>query len=100
IGICPIREGSGTRLKVLTYMAAGLGVVSTSKGSEGIHYTDGQELTIVDEPQAFADAIVTLLLDRAALHKMGQAGHQLARESYDWPVIGKELAAFYARILK
>ncbi len=99
IGICPIREGSGTRLKVLTYMAAGLGVVSTAKGSEGIQYGDGQELIIADEPQAFADAIVTLLLNRTALHKMGQAGRQLTLETYNWPVIGEHLKSFYRELL-
>jgi polysaccharide biosynthesis protein PslH len=75
--LAPIRIGSGTRLKILEAMAAGLPVVSTSIGCEGLEVTNGRQLSIADDAAAFGEAVSHLLLqpklalvlaDRARLH--------------------------------
>jgi len=96
IGICPIRQGSGTRLKVLTYMASGLPVISTRKGSEGIAYTEGREVVLADQPKKFAQAIRDLLQDRSRCEEVAQRGRALAVQLYDWNIIGKNLLNAYS----
>jgi glycosyltransferase involved in cell wall biosynthesis/uncharacterized membrane protein len=95
IGICPVREGSGTRLKVLTYMAAGLPVVSTTKGSEGIAYTDQEEVYIADDADTFARHTIDLLSNNKARTDAGNKGCALVRRQYDWKSIGTSLVHTY-----
>ena len=85
--IVPLRMGSGTRLKILHSLALGRPVVATSKGSEGLTVTDGQDILIRDEPDAFADAILQVLDDAALADRLRTAGRQLVQARYDWSQI-------------
>jgi glycosyltransferase involved in cell wall biosynthesis len=58
---CPLRLGGGTRLKILEAMAAGLPVVTTSTGCEGLNVINGRHLFIEDNPAAFAKRITAIL---------------------------------------
>ena len=48
--IVPLRVGSGTRLKVLESMAAGVPVISTKLGAEGLDVESGKDLLLADTP--------------------------------------------------
>lgn len=61
--IAPLREGSGTRLKILEAWALKTPVVSSTKGAEGLRYEHSRNIIIADEPAAFADSVVQLLQD-------------------------------------
>jgi O-antigen biosynthesis protein len=61
--ICPILSGSGVRVKLLEAFAAGIPVVSTRLGAEGLAAKDGEICALADEPGAFAQAILDLLAD-------------------------------------
>jgi glycosyltransferase involved in cell wall biosynthesis len=95
IGICPVRYGSGTRIKIMTYMAAGLPVVSTSKGAEGVTYINGRDIIITDDPQEFAKAILKLLADAPYRDSIAHNGREFILQNYDWNVIGRSLADTY-----
>ena len=62
--LVPIRNGRGTRYKILESMAARLPVVSTTLGIEGIQAKDGVHALIRDSDRGLADATVKLLNDR------------------------------------
>lgn len=89
--IVPLLSGSGTRLKVVEAMGMGVPVVSTAKGAEGIEYTDEKNILIADKPEDFSNAVVNLINDPHWNSQMGQNGFQLAKENYDWDIIGKKL---------
>ena len=55
--VVPILSGHGTRVKIIEAMAAGVPVVSTRKGAEGLDLRVGEEILIADEPAAFARAV-------------------------------------------
>ena len=61
--LCPILSGSGVRVKLLEAFAAGIPVVSTRLGAEGLASKDGEICALADEPEAFARAILELLAD-------------------------------------
>ncbi len=98
VGICPLRYGSGTRLKILTYMAANLPVVSTYKGAEGIDYENGNNIFMEDDPKLFAGAVVSLLKDKALAEKIGRNGFEFAKANFDWKVIGEDALNIYNKI--
>lgn len=62
--VCPIRHGTGMKIKVIEAMAYGKAIVATSKAAEGIALDLGLE--VFDTPEAFADACLHLLNDADA----------------------------------
>jgi glycosyltransferase involved in cell wall biosynthesis len=72
----PLKAGSGTRIKLLEAFAAGLPVVTTAKGAEGLDVIDGTHVLMAESPGQFADAIAYLHDEPAAgLALAGRARH-------------------------
>lgn len=86
IGVAPIFRGSGTRLKILEYMASGLPVVSTRKGAEGLDLEGEEDVLFAETPQEFADAIQRLCGDVELSQSLARTGEQVVREKFDWRV--------------
>ncbi len=82
--VAPLVQGSGTRLKILAYLAFGKAVVSTSKAAEGLEIQDGTHLLIRDDPASFRVAVQELLDDPEMRLKLGANGRRLVQEHYDW----------------
>ncbi len=61
--VVPLRAGAGTRLKVLEAFAAGVPVVSTPKGHEGLAVTPGVELLSAATAAELAAAVIELQAD-------------------------------------
>jgi len=61
--VCPILSGSGVRVKLLEAFAAGIPVVSTRLGAEGLADRDGDICALADRPAEFARRVVDLLRD-------------------------------------
>ncbi len=89
--ICPLRSGSGTRLKILEYLAMGKAIVSTSIGAEGIDVKDGENILIANSPDTFADRISDLFESEKLTNQLGKAARKLAEEKYQWKTILNEL---------
>ena len=96
--VVPLRIGGGTRLKVLEAMAAGLPIVTTSLGAEGIDLTPNVHAWVADRPADFAAAVVTLLGDAVRAQALGTAARQFVAEHYAWPRIIPRLEAVYAAL--
>jgi len=94
IAIVPLFTGSGTRLKVLEAMGLGVPVVSTSKGAEGIDYTDTENILIGDDAVTFEAAVTSLLQNKEARMQLQQNAFTLVKQHYDWNIIGKKLKGF------
>lgn len=97
--VVPLRAGSGTRLKVLEAMALGKPIVTTSIGSEGIRLDDGISARYADQPQAFADAVVSLMEQPALASRLGVEARRQAERHYGWEAIGRHLLARYDELL-
>ena len=61
--VVPLREGGGTRFKILEAMAAGVPVVSTPKGIEGLDLVPGREALVGEDPTDLARLTVGLWHD-------------------------------------
>jgi glycosyltransferase involved in cell wall biosynthesis len=93
ISIVPIRIGSGTRLKIYECMAAGVPVVSTTVGAEGLRYEDGADIVIEDDPAGFADACVRLLTEDAARRTIANSGLARMQAMNSWEAASREFEA-------
>jgi glycosyltransferase involved in cell wall biosynthesis len=84
IAVVPLRTGSGTRLKILEAWAAGLPVVSTSIGAEGLPAKDGEHLLLADSAAEFVDAVTRLLTCPVLCRSLGAAGRLLVEKEFTW----------------
>jgi glycosyltransferase involved in cell wall biosynthesis len=96
VAIAPVRHGSGTRLKLLEYFAAGLPVVCTAKAAEGLAVEDGRHLRLVDRPAEMVAAIRSLHANPRACAALGAAARALVQERYDWRAQVPGLLEVYA----
>jgi glycosyltransferase involved in cell wall biosynthesis len=84
LSIVPVRSGGGTRIKVLEAFAREIPVVATTVGVEGIDVVPGTHLLVADDAAGFADACITLLLDRERRAQVVAAAHELWVARYRW----------------
>jgi O-antigen biosynthesis protein len=61
--VCPILSGSGVRVKLLEAFSAGIPVVSTRLGAEGLADVDGDICALADDAPGFASHVLDLLRD-------------------------------------
>ena len=83
----PLQAGGGTRLKILEAFAAGVPVVSTAVGCEGIDAVAGRHLEVAERPD-FASALVRVLKDPIRAGVVADRARVFARERFDWSVVG------------
>jgi glycosyltransferase involved in cell wall biosynthesis len=82
--VVPLRSGGGMRVKILDAWSRGLPVVSTTIGAEGLRAQHGENILLADHPQAFADAVTSLLQDHRLASSIGSAGRRTVETHYDW----------------
>jgi len=97
--IVPLRVGGGSRLKIITAMAMGKAIISTSIGAEGINCTGGEDIIIEDDPELFASEITSIVRNNVLREKIGGAARRLVEEKYDWKKIGSKLRRYYEGIV-
>jgi len=93
ISIVPIRIGGGTRLKIYECMAAGVPVVSTTVGAEGLRYEDGEDIVLADDPAGFAEVCVRLLSDNAARRLITKNALRRAQRECSWEAVTRYFEA-------
>ncbi len=96
--VVPLRAGGGTRLKILEAMAAGVPVVSTTKGAEGLAVEHGKHLLLTDSPVDFASQTVALLQNVGLQQQLTKAGRTLVEDRYDWSKIAEHVDEIYQQI--
>ena len=84
----PLESGGGTRLKILEAFAAGVPVVSTPVGCEGIEALPGSHLVVADRAD-FVAAVVKLFGQPERARVLAVRARGLVRERYDWRVVGR-----------
>jgi len=95
--VVPLRTGGGTRLKILEAMAAGVPVVSTPLGAEGLDVTDGVNALLVEpgDAEGWAEKLGGLMDSEERRAGMTEAGLELVRTRYDWEILGAKLRDTY-----
>ena len=93
--VVPIRVAGGTRLKILEAMAAGVPVVSTRLGAEGLRIEPELHFMLADNPIDFCLQIERLAGDFSLWGRVSGAGRRLVETTYDWKILGANLIQNY-----
>jgi sugar transferase (PEP-CTERM/EpsH1 system associated) len=88
--IVPLLVGGGTRIKIPEAMAMAKPVVSTTIGAEGLPFKHGRDLCLADDPDDFAETVVTLLRQPSLRAAIGNGARKAVVENHSWEkVVGK-----------
>lgn len=88
--VCPLRFGSGIKVKVINALYRGIPTVTSPIGVEGLDVTDGEHLYFEhDGPEAFAEHVMALLVDRSAWEQMSQNARHKG-QNYTWKALLSE----------
>jgi glycosyltransferase involved in cell wall biosynthesis len=90
--VCPIRDGGGTKLKILDACAMRKCIVAHPIACEGIDLTAGVDVRMARTAGDFVQSIVDLLGDEVARGAMGRAARALAESRYSFDAIGERMA--------
>jgi GT2 family glycosyltransferase len=89
--VAPLRYGAGLKGKVTQALAAGLPVVTTPIGAEGLDAVDGEQMLIGEDPAELADRVVRLLRDPQLWRRLSRNGQQLAAERCSPAVVMEQI---------
>lgn len=97
--IVPLRSGGGTRLKILEAMAAGVPVISSELGAQGLHVEPGKNILLAgpDDGERWLHELLTLARSESRQRELTTAARQLVLERYDWTMLGGSLYETYRR---
>jgi hypothetical protein len=91
VAVVPLLSGSGTRLKILEAWSAGVPIVSTILGAEGLPVRDGEQLLLADGAAQFAESVSRLLASKDLRGSVGKAGRLLLEKEFTWETAWKKL---------
>jgi glycosyltransferase involved in cell wall biosynthesis len=90
--LIPVRAGSGVRLRILEAWAAGVPVVTTSVGGEGLVAADGEGAAIADSVESFIDAVGRIASDESWREALVSRGRELLQKHQSGLVARRALA--------
>jgi sugar transferase (PEP-CTERM/EpsH1 system associated) len=93
--VCPIRDGGGTKLKILDACAMAKCVVAHPIACEGLNLLPAVEVALAETADHMAREIVRLLDDAPARRRMGSAARTLVRAKYSFDVIADSLSDLF-----
>jgi glycosyltransferase involved in cell wall biosynthesis len=97
--LAPVRFGGGMRVKVLTALACGKAVVTTSRGAQGFIFgRDEPPMVISDDAAGIAAGILRLLEDKQLRHSLGQRGRAVSQEHHSPEAWAARLERVYSEL--
>ena len=91
VSIVPIRHGGGVRIKIYEAMAAGIPVVSTTIGAEGLDVRPDEHLLIADNAADFAEACIRLLASSEERARIAGEARRIVEEKHTWDRTANEV---------
>jgi GT2 family glycosyltransferase/glycosyltransferase involved in cell wall biosynthesis len=98
--VCPILSGSGVRVKLLEAFAAGIPVVSTVIGAEGLAHRDGDFCALSDDPAGFAERVLAVLENPEKAAGMAARARQEVETRWDMGVLTRKLLDEYRSLVE
>jgi glycosyltransferase involved in cell wall biosynthesis len=96
--LAPLRDGGGSKLKVLEALAASLPLVSTAQGVSGLALQAGTHYLAGATAHDLAAQIVYGLRHPEQSRRIGLAGRAAVASAYDWQTAAAQLEAIYQEI--
>lgn len=100
IYLCPIKDGGGTKLKLLDAFSSGMAVVADPIACEGLKVTDGENVLLASSPDSYLQSISEILENETLRLKLRLAARKHAVENFSSRAIGASLANHFAELCK
>lgn len=98
IFVAPLEGPGGTRLKVLGAMAAGVPIVTSKIGIEGIDASDNINVLLANSWKDMAEKSVLLLKDKKLYSKLVVNARKLIEDKYSYKSIAETLQEIYKEV--
>jgi glycosyltransferase involved in cell wall biosynthesis len=99
VSVVPLTVGGGSRLKICEAMAAGVPVLSTRLGAEGIDVNHEENIIFAETADEFCGAIQTIAGDDQKRQHLAAAGRRLVSTKYDWRILGGRLEEIHRNLV-
>ena len=98
--VAPLRFGAGTQNKVLEAMAAGVPVVCSEIGFEGLGIESGQGAIKETNSSDFSNSVLELLDSEQKRIEVGTKGKSVIEENFSWETISHTLEDYLIEVCK
>lgn len=99
IYLCPLRVAAGVRNKLLEAMAAGMPIITTRLGAEGLNIKDGRQVLFAETPNEFIGKIQELMGSPSFRQQLGKAAREYVIENYSYTLLGTQIEERYKQLL-
>lgn len=89
----PVRFGAGVKGKITQGLAAGLPIVTTPIGAEGLDGRDGESMLIGNDAEALAERIVRVVEDDDLWRRLSRRGSELVASTCSPELLDKRMRA-------
>lgn len=98
--VCPMRDGGGTRLKILDALSMGKPIVATTMALEGIDVRPDHDVLVADTPEQFVGQIERVVRDAELRCALTRNARRFAETHFSWDVIGRDMQAIFMSLGK
>lgn len=96
--LAPIRNGRGTKYKILEAMATKTPIVGTKLAIEGINIKNGREAMVGETAESLAGLTVKVLKNPTTGNSLAISAYGLVAKDYNWKKISGELDRVYREV--
>jgi glycosyltransferase involved in cell wall biosynthesis len=82
--IFPLRYGRGNRIHILEAIAAGIPVVTTGRGADGLSLKPLADVCIAERPDEFASLVMRIARDSTFRNGLVEHGRRTVQSRFDW----------------
>ena len=93
VALNPRVDCAGVPQKLLNYMAARCPIVSFAGSARHLEHAKSSWIVEQPDPEAFAQAILTLLNDPALARRLGETAHDVAKATLSWEASARKIEA-------
>ena len=91
INLAPLRYGAGVKGKLVTSLSYGVPSVATAIATEGMGLSNGKQVLVADDPDAFASLVVRAMTDRPLWESLSREGLLFAKEHFSIQIAARRL---------
>lgn len=99
VAVVPLRLARGVQNKVLEAMSMSIPTVCTTASFRGAQAVEGVHGLVADDPEIFAEHVITLLENPRLREELGRAGRELMVETFSWEAQVRKLELLYKQVL-
>ena len=89
IYLCPLRDGGGTKLKILDALSMGIPIIANPIACEGINVENGKSVVFATTEKDYLHAIEGFLEDNTLYKSVSDCGIDVIRKQYSYEYLGE-----------